>query len=81
MLERIILIWGAGCCISEIVGLATSFDSISFSHVNREANVVAHNLSKLFVSGNKQVWVDNPPLSIVSCIRSFRCDIFSFLFE
>jgi len=43
------------------------FDSISSSHINREANKVAHNLAKYSISYAARVWIEECP----SCIQSF----------
>src|ERR1044072_111734 len=64
--------------IQEIVILSHAFSNISFNHVFREANKVAHNLAKVPINGTEQIWMGSVPSQIISCINS---DILSAFFE
>lgn len=64
--------------VQDIRRMVPSFTSISFTHVYREANNVAHCLAKYSGSHDDVIWVGCIPMCFNSCIRS---DILSFLFE
>ncbi|KAL6526559.1 hypothetical protein OROGR_015649 [Orobanche gracilis] len=64
--------------LGEIRTLSQAFVSISFSHVFREGNVVAHNIAKYAVSNSEHIWCDDFPICFNACIHS---DIISALFE
>lgn len=50
--------------LDDIFALCTSFKSITWSHVKREGNFVAHHLAKLVPFGVQQVWENNCPPEI-----------------
>ena len=59
-------------CSNNIELLSHAFSSISFTHVYKEANKVAHDLAKIYipVSVSEQVWLGNVPPQLFSCIQS-----------
>ena len=62
----------------EILSLAHNFDVISFNHVFREANCVAHSFAKFAAVNQEAVWLRDVPHCFHACIHS---DILSCLFE
>ena len=64
--------------IDDIRKISSSFTSISFSHVLRVANRVAHNLAKWSISSTERIWMGDVPFELRSCINS---DAFAALFE
>jgi hypothetical protein len=45
--------------------LASKFLKVKFEHNFREANSVAHELPSLARGSDQQVWLDDPPVSVV----------------
>jgi hypothetical protein len=52
-------------CSSHCYHLASEFMEIQLEHNCREANMVAHELARLARGSDQQVWLDEPPNSIV----------------
>ncbi|XP_021867016.2 uncharacterized protein [Spinacia oleracea] len=50
--------------LEDILSLSSFFDSISWSHVKRDGNTVAHHLAKLVPFGIEQVWENHCPTEI-----------------
>ncbi|XP_074374787.1 uncharacterized protein LOC141715208 [Apium graveolens] len=55
--------------LDDILVTSTSFKSISWSHVKRDANSVAHHLGRLFPFGSQQVWENHYPTEIVPYVN------------
>lgn len=54
--------------IGDVISLSTSFNSICFSHVKRDENIVAHNLAKVVPFGVEQCWEHHCPREISSYV-------------
>ncbi|KAK1392383.1 hypothetical protein POM88_011439 [Heracleum sosnowskyi] len=50
--------------LCDILSLCSVFMSLSWSHVRREGNSVAHHLAKLFPFGSQQVWENHCPMQV-----------------
>jgi hypothetical protein len=50
--------------------LASEFIKVQFEHNYREANAVAHELARLARGSNQNVWLDEPPASIIPLMVS-----------
>ncbi|XP_057249939.1 uncharacterized protein LOC130591058 [Beta vulgaris subsp. vulgaris] len=50
--------------LHDIFSLCSSFSSLSWSHVKRDGNFVAHHLAKLFPFGVEQVWENHYPVEV-----------------
>lgn len=50
--------------LEDVLALCASFNSISFSHVRRDGNSVAHHLARLIPFGVEQIWVDHCPYDL-----------------
>ncbi|XP_074373951.1 uncharacterized protein LOC141714325 [Apium graveolens] len=55
--------------LDDILVTSTSFKSISWSHVKRDGNSVAHHLARLFPFGSQQVWENHCPTEIVPYVN------------
>ena len=65
--------------LHDIEILSHAFSSISFNHFYREANKVAHNLSKVVISVVEQVWMGHvPPASTTFIMYAFRQFVYFF---
>lgn len=54
-----------GQLVEDIKAMAPSFQWLSFSHIKREGNVVAHKLAKLSCNYNElMIWKEEVPPSI-----------------
>lgn len=51
--------------LEDILFLSTFFDSVTWSHVRRDENIVAHHLSKLVPFGTEQAWINYCPAEII----------------
>jgi hypothetical protein len=58
--------------------LASEFLKVKFEHNFREANSIAHELAKLARGSDKQVYLDEPPVSTVPFLVN---DVTSFMNE
>lgn len=60
-----------GCIVKDILYLATKFQYISYSHVKRSGNIVAHSLAKLssFFDG-MMVWMEDVPSQIQAAVNT-----------
>ena len=67
-----------GLIVHEILSIAQSFEVISFKHIFREANSVAHSFAKYAAVNQEAVWVRDVPNCFHDCIHS---DILACLFE
>ena len=50
--------------LSDIISSSLSFSSISWAHVKRDGNFVAHHLAKLTPFGYEQVWENHAPTEV-----------------
>ncbi|XP_057250786.1 uncharacterized protein LOC130591474 [Beta vulgaris subsp. vulgaris] len=63
-----------GDLVFDILGLASRFSSISFSHVGRDGNKVAHNLAQLSRSFMEtRVWIAKVPREVQTFVVSDLC--------
>jgi hypothetical protein len=58
--------WRCSCIFYDCYHLACDFIKISFEHVPREANVVAHDLARAARSSPLSVWMEDAPDFILS---------------
>lgn len=58
----------AAAIFDDCYHLATEFPKIIFEHCHREANSVAHELARVARGSCVQVWLDDPPYSILSML-------------
>ncbi|KAL2941342.1 hypothetical protein RDABS01_029692 [Bienertia sinuspersici] len=60
-----------GCIVKDVLQLAKLCTSISFAHVRREGNRVAHCLAKLSKSyTDMRVWIEEVPLEAIELVNS-----------
>lgn len=58
-----------GNIVHDILVLVSSFNSVSFSHVCRDGNKVAHNLAQLSRSFmDTRVWIEEVPREVLSFV-------------
>ena len=56
--------------LHEITFICSQFLSVSWSHVKREGNYVAHHLAKLIPFGIEQVWENHYPRDVAPFVLS-----------
>lgn len=60
-----------GAVVNDILILANNFNSISYSHVKRSANMAAHSLAKMSMSYPiLKVWLDNALHDVMEIVNS-----------
>lgn len=55
--------------LGDILSICTSFKSVSWSHVRRDGNCVAHNLARIIPFGIEQIWENYCPHEISAYVR------------
>lgn len=55
--------------LGDVLQICSSFTSISWSHVGREGNFVAHHLARIIPFGDLQVWENHTPTDITPYVN------------
>ena len=59
-----------GLMIQDSLSLSLTFPKLSYCHIKREGNTVAHNLVQLAVNvPNCEIWIEDVPPIVVSCYQ------------